>query len=63
MKNRICIWFVNLLLRRKRMTLNKIQEELRAHNADYNITLHRNTYISTNAQPKKSTSIATSAQA
>lgn len=44
------------------MTLNKIQEELRAHNADYNITLHRNTYISTNAQPKKSTSIATSAQ-
>lgn len=46
MKNRICIWLVNLLLRRKRMTLNEIQEEWRIHNADYNITLHRNTFMS-----------------
>ena len=46
MKNRICIWLVNLLLRRKRMTLNEIQEEWRAHNADYDITLHRNTFMS-----------------
>ena len=46
MKNRICIWLVNLLLRRKRMTLNEIQEEWRIHNANYNITLHRNTFMS-----------------
>ena len=46
MKDRICIWLVNLLLRRKRMTLNEIQEEWRAHNADYDITLHRNTFMS-----------------
>ena len=46
MKNRICIWLVNLLLKRKRMTLNEIQEEWRAHNADYDITLHRNTFMS-----------------
>lgn len=28
------------------MTLNEIQEEWRAHNADYSITLHRNTFMS-----------------
>ena len=28
------------------MTLNEIQEEWRAHNADYDITLHRNTFMS-----------------
>lgn len=46
MKNRICIWLVNQLLKRKRMTLNEIQEEWRAHNADYDINLHRNTFMS-----------------
>lgn len=46
MKNKICIWLVNLLLRKKRMTLSEIQEEWRAHNVDYDITLHRNTFMS-----------------
>ena len=44
--NRICIWLVNLLLRKKRMTLIEIQEEWRNHNTDYSIALHRNTFIS-----------------
>ena len=46
MKNRICIWLVNQLLKRKRMTLNEIQKEWRAYNADYDINLHRNTFMS-----------------
>lgn len=46
MKNRICIWLVNLLVRKRRMTLHEIQEEWRAYNADYDITLHRNTFMS-----------------
>lgn len=46
MKNRICIWLINLLVRKRRMTLHEIQEEWRAYNADYDITLHRNTFMS-----------------
>lgn len=45
MKYRISIWLIKLLLKRKRLTLKEIQEEWKNFNRDFNITLHRNTFM------------------
>lgn len=45
MKNRIGIWLVSLLLRRKRITLKEIQKAWKEYSDEYGIELHRNTFM------------------
>ena len=45
MKNKISIWLVSLLLRRKRITLKEIRKAWEEYNDEYGIELHRNTFM------------------
>lgn len=45
MKNRISIWLVSLLLRRKRIKLAEIQNAWQEYNGEYGMELHRNTFM------------------
>ena len=45
MKNRISIWLVSLLLRRKRARLAEIQDAWQEYSGEYGMELHRNTFM------------------
>lgn len=45
MKNRISIWLVSLLLRRKRVRLAEIQDAWQEYSGEYGMELHRNTFM------------------